>query len=183
MSGSDRANNHFLQQKGQAFSVGLMKEQHKLNEELLEKQLRANHNLSSDQSAAANRLQETQIKLSLEIHQKQADLTREIYDKQSRLTLLLIVASIFAAVLGGASGAYFATKFQSQPQTTKPIQHEQSIQSQAVEKTSAHQKKPSETSAQAEAVSTNASSPNPTLNQTTSSGVKLDKVTKKERSR
>ncbi|MCK5616816.1 hypothetical protein KAR91_83920 [Candidatus Pacearchaeota archaeon] len=105
----------------------LMKEQHGLNDMLLKEQNKFNEKL----------------------HKEQAALTCQIQDRQETITIALAIFSLFVAILGAASGAYFAAKFQAQNQ--KLSQMEKLINKEPI------------------ASNKNVSSPNPTLNQTTNS--------------
>jgi Fe2+ transport system protein B len=148
-----------------------LEEQHSLNEQLLEEQLRANHNLASDQSSSARRLHDKQAELTREIYQKQEDLTLEIHGKQIALSKKLAIFAFIGALLGAliAATASMGTIYLQAKMKNTVSQEVSASQSSALHK------KTAEPLPQKEDISTNASSPNPTLNQTTNRGVKLDK--------
>lgn len=154
------ASNPFLVLIEQEWKRRVRIDQHKFNEQLLEEQLRSSHNLSSNQASLAKSL-----------HRQQSDLTREIHQKQTRtiitIACIAAVSTILAALLGAGFGFYLSTTNSSKlPQSEPKMETKISAtKSPKIQEATALK---------------NASTPNPTLNQTTSGGVESSKVTKKK---
>ena len=109
--------------------------------------------------------------------------TERLLDKQiasqNKSTRNIIIAMAVVAFIGAGTtllNTLLSTKNQPQPQL-------KNLRESSVAQKTLHQNKGTKSYTQTESVLTNVSSPNPTLNQTTNSGVESGKVTKKERSR
>jgi hypothetical protein len=108
-----------------------------------------------------------QHKLNTDIILNQHKLNEQLFEKQSKLTITLAIIGASATILAALLGVWFGSYLSTTNSPTLPLPEP---------KTEMTISAPKLSNTQAESALTNASSPNPTLNQTTNDGIKLDKV-------
>jgi len=149
MDMAERAARNTAQQQNHKFFTELLKEQDKLNHALLREQEISNGLLFD----------------------KQEVLTLKIHREQSKLTKIFIGATVFASISSVVIGTLLGSYIERNKSENQSKQSTEITRPQVSEKTSSRHKETNASLAQKESTSTNASSPNPTLNQTTNSVV------------